>query len=275
MLIIRFLVIYLLFCIPFSSFARDEDPRPSSFDDTEIEETILENDRSSPQTSRDTPTSLPKEESAEASIPLDMPLYKPPMRGAPAGRIAGGTRGEPNELPRLYVLAPDHVGLTVQEQPCLYWFLSKPTSYPIELTVIEDQAITPLLKTMTSGDEESGIHSVRFANYDIHLKTGVRYKWFVSLINDPALNTRVLIAGGVIERIPLSKELRDNLDRAGSWRAPYVYAEEGIWYDSLTSISDIIMSVPDRSPFRMQRASLLEQAGLSEVAEYEKIHSVK
>ena len=75
------------------------------------------------------------------------PVYKPPLRGAPGGRVAGGTRGTGDEALTLSVLAPDHTALTVQEQPSLYWSLSKPSPYPIELTVIDHQAIQPLLET--------------------------------------------------------------------------------------------------------------------------------
>ena len=37
----------------------------------------------------------------------NMPVYNPPSRGAPAGRIGGGTRGGQNVFV-LSVLAPDH-----------------------------------------------------------------------------------------------------------------------------------------------------------------------
>ena len=49
-------------------------------------------------------------------------------------------------LPRLSVLAPDHTGLTTQEQPSLYWYLSEPAPYPIDLTIIDDQTTLPLLR---------------------------------------------------------------------------------------------------------------------------------
>ena len=47
------------------------------------------------------------------------PLYKPPLRGAPGGRVGGGTRGSEREVFVLSVLAPDHTGLTLNEQPSL------------------------------------------------------------------------------------------------------------------------------------------------------------
>ena len=36
------------------------------------------------------------------------------------------------------VIAPDHTGLTLQEQPTLYWYVSKKVPIHVELTVIDD-----------------------------------------------------------------------------------------------------------------------------------------
>ena len=52
-----------------------------------------------------------------------VPVYQLPTRGAPAGRVGGGTRGDKNVFV-LSVLAPDHSALTTSEQPSLYWFIS-------------------------------------------------------------------------------------------------------------------------------------------------------
>ena len=52
------------------------------------------------------------------------PVYKPPLRGAPASRVGGGSRGVRTEMPRLYVLAPPDIGFTTRAKPDLFWFAS-------------------------------------------------------------------------------------------------------------------------------------------------------
>src|SRR4029453_11147001 len=69
-------------------------------------------------------------------VPAGMPTYKPPQRGAPTRRVGGGPRRPGDQLPTIAVLAPDHPGLTIHEQPSLYWFLSEATTYPVEVTLI-------------------------------------------------------------------------------------------------------------------------------------------
>ena len=85
---------------------------------------------------------------AETASPAPAdPVYKPPMRGAPASRVGGGSRGpDSGGAPRIAVLAPDHTGLTTQEQPDLYWYISKPGATRLEITVITDQTVQPLLE---------------------------------------------------------------------------------------------------------------------------------
>ena len=106
-------------------------------------------------------------------------------------------------MPMLSVLAPDHTGLTVQEQPSLYWYLSESTTYPVELTIIDDQSIQPLVETRISGPLQPGVQRVRLADYGMRLSLGVPYRWSVALVVDPDSRSRDIIAGGVIERIAL------------------------------------------------------------------------
>ena len=73
-----------------------------------------------------------KDQSKKPEAPAPVPVYTPPKRGAPGGRIGGATRGIQREVFLLSVLAPDHSGFTTSEQPSLYWFISSSTSLPVE-----------------------------------------------------------------------------------------------------------------------------------------------
>lgn len=198
-----------------------------------------------------------------------MLVYKPPTVGAPVGRIGGGTRGF-GDLPTLNVLAPNHTGLTSQEQPSLYWYISHPTTVPIELTVTAERAATPLLETRLTPPSQPGIQRVRLADYNVRLAPGVRYHWFVALIPDANYRSQDILAGGSIERTPPSDTLRTQLQRAGKAQTPYLYAESGLWYDTVEAISQLITAAPQDAQLREQRAALLEQVGLPDVAAYDR-----
>ena len=169
--------------------------------------------------------------------------------------------------PTLFPLAPDHTGLTIQEQPSLYWYLSRPTSYPVEFTIIADGARQPLLERRLSDSLRLGMQRVRLADYGVRLSVGVPYRWSVAVVVDPDNRSRDVIAGGTIERVAPPAELLAKSARAGKTRAPYIYAEAGLWYDALTAISDLIDAAPEDRTLRQGRASLLEQVGLPQIAE--------
>ncbi len=221
-------------------------------------------------TQKEQPPQQGVEAQSQPSTPAPgMPEYNAPRRGTPGGRVGGGSRGSEHELPMLAVLAPDHTGLTVQEQPSLYWYLSKSTTYPIELTIIDHQTIQPLLEIRLKGLLQPGVQRVRLADHGVHLSPGVPYRWFVALVVDPENRSKDVIAGGAIERTEFPAALRAKLAQAGKAEAPHLYAAEGLWYDALTAISDLMDAAPLDPVPRKQRASLLKQVDLPEIAEYD------
>jgi len=200
-------------------------------------------------------------------------VYNPPKRGVPGGRVGGGTRGGESG-PVMLPLAPDHVGLTTQTQPTLYWYLSKPTNYPIEFTLVDVKATTPILERRLSSSNQAGIQAIRLADYGISLVPGVTYRWYVSLIYGSEASSRDLVAGGAMEVAGGTVELVDQAEArrlTDTVKGDQVqrFAEAGLWYDAINAVSDQIQGHPQDRMFRMQRASLLEQVGLREVAEYE------
>lgn len=199
-----------------------------------------------------------------------VPTYKPPLRGAPASRVGGGSRGvDSGGAPRIAVLAPDHTGLTAQEQPDLYWYLSKPVATKLEITVINDQAIQPLVEAKLDTPTQAGIQRLRLRDLRIHLKPGIEYRWFVGMVADPRQRSSDIIASGTIMHNVPPPDLMQKLAKADKRAMPFIYAEEGYWYDAIATISELIAANPGDAAARRQRAALLEQAGLDEPARFD------
>jgi hypothetical protein len=173
----------------------------------------------------------------------------------------------------LFVLAPDHTGLTADEQPSLYWYLSKATTYPVEFTITEEQAVHPLFETRLSAPLQPGVHRVRLADYGVRLARGVLYRWYVALVVDPDHRAKDIIAGGALELIELPEALHGKLARAGTAEVPHLAAEAGLWYDAVMAISDLIAAAPQQRGLWQQRAALLEQVGLPDIAAHDLRHS--
>ena len=197
------------------------------------------------------------------------PVYRPPLRGAPGGRVGGGTRGTGREVFVLAVLAPDHTGLTATDQPSLYWFISSSTSTPVELTLTDPRATQPVLELRVPPPVQPGVHRLRLADHGVRLAPGVAYRWYVAVVPDSGRRSKDILAGGAIERVEPPAGLRATVAQADQAELPSLYAEAGLWYDAIAALSERIERAPQDAALRRQRAALLAQVGLPEIGEEE------
>jgi hypothetical protein len=207
--------------------------------------------------------SQPKPDSAAKPL-----LYIPPRKGAPAAglRRGGGTRGTNKSVPMISLLAPDHVGFTLHEQPVLFWFTPTNHNLSYEFTLIADQADAPIIEAKLPSPVRGGVQQIRLADYKAKLVPGKRYQWSVALVMDPDEPSANVVAKGAIERVDRNKlehPLSSDMTKADASRR---YAEAGVWYDALMVISDLMQANPEDMESRRQQISLLEQGGLAEVA---------
>jgi len=200
--------------------------------------------------------------------------YKPPLRGAPLTRVGGGTRGVGTAALALNVLAPSDTGLTTQEKPTIYWFVSQPIDKPVELTVTStaslQEAATPALEITLQPPIAKGIHALRLADHGVVLKPGVEYQWFVAVVHNPNQRSHDVLAGGTIKLIPDAAAVQARIQQTSQAQRPAAYAEAGIWYDAIDQLSRQISADRNNQQLRAQRATLLEQVGLREAAAFDR-----
>lgn len=198
--------------------------------------------------------------------------YKPPMRGAPATRVGGGSRSAGFAL-SVNVLAPSETGYTLQEQPTVYWFASSDIDRPVELTVISTaslrEAAKPALEITLQPPIAKGVHALRLADHGVRLQPGVEYQWFVAVVRNPAQRSNDVLAGGTIKRVA-DDAVRSRVEQSAQAQRPAVYAEAGIWYDAIDQLSKQIGAERGNRQLREQRAALLEEVGLREAAAFDR-----
>ena len=148
--------------------------------------------------------------------------------------------------------------------------LSQETQHPVDIILTDRQSVKPLLETRLQPPLQPGIQLVRLADYNIRLAPGIAYKWSVSLITDPSQHSRDIVTAGTIERIDLPDELRPQLVQADKRTSAHLYATAGLWYDTIAPLFELIDAVPQDALLRRQRATLLDQEGLTEAAAYDR-----
>jgi hypothetical protein len=199
----------------------------------------------------------PQEEAArrsreERSKPV---VYRPPRRGSPGGRVAGGGRGSP-ALPQPLALAPDHVAWTQSASPSLFWHLdgAPPETARIVFTLVLADGVEPLVERELALPAAAGIQRIRLADFGVMLSPEVDYAWSVSLLAGDDRSADLVSEGTL--RLVGSDVL------GGRPASARVFAEQGLWYDALEALSDALDETPSDPELRAQRDSLLRQAGL-------------
>ncbi len=204
-----------------------------------------------------------------------MPIYKPRKGSALRGRVDGGFRGGVEGEPVLHVLAPaDHVGETLKKSPALYWYLSQPTTLPVEFTLENSQQPKPLLVTELKSPACSGIQMIRLSDLNQVLEEEIQYRWHISLIVDAESRSKDIHAMGFIELVPFTQAIFEGRTGCKDTMDVFcLYVTAGLWYDAVQVISDLIMAYPKDRVLRLMRASLLEQVGLNDVAEWDRMQN--
>jgi hypothetical protein len=195
------------------------------------------------------------------------PVYVPPFRGAPSRRIGGGSRSLEVNKPYLTVIAPDHTGFTIQEQPTIYWYISESSTTTVEFTMTTEKGDDRFIEIKLPATEVSGLQRFSLKEHNVRLAPNVEYKWYVSIVPDPKRRSKDIIAGGSIMRISLNEKLKQKLDKASTENIFYVLAEEGIWYDTIQSLSGLIEKYPGNKSYKSYRAKLFGQVGLTDISE--------
>ncbi len=198
------------------------------------------------------------------------PVFKPMVSGAPTRRVGGGSRGSEGGSIHLTVLAPESTGYTLDPQPALYWSVSEKTDKPVKLTLVyADIALgtKPLLETMISPANQ-GIQGLDLGDHQVTLKPDVEYEWSVSIEVDPKQPSSNLVSGGtlMLKTDGFPATLSQQLKTATEQEKTFLFAEAGLWYDAIGTLSQLIDKQPQDKSLREQRASLLEQVKLEQVA---------
>lgn len=196
-------------------------------------------------------------------------VYRPQESGQRPSRVHSIARGKSGDMPMLSVLVPNHTGLTIKDQPSLFWYQSKPCALRFELTLVVPDIAQPVLEFSLPRAEREGVQRLPLQDQNTTLSPGVEYQWTVALVPDEENRSQDIISSGTIKRLAPSPEFMSKIVKKTQEELVYLYAEEGLWYDALETVSELIVANPS-AHFHELRAQLLEQADLPDVAAYDR-----
>jgi Domain of Unknown Function (DUF928) len=165
----------------------------------------------------------------------------PPNLGDPGGRgQGGGSRGPCDNYDKVSaLLPPSQWGLTTLEYPTIWLNLPKglAAQVPVEFVLADNQGKV-LFKEITDAVKTSaGINPFPVPTRAPALQVNQQYSWSIAIYCDADVPDKPVVIRGNIGRSALSSlattqfsQRLDAIDRAS------IYAEQGFWYDALTTL---------------------------------------
>ena len=194
------------------------------------------------------------------------------------GATRGGSfwRGQPPTA-----LLPDSgTGLTVAEYPTIFVYVPllevpRTTVRTAEFVLRDEKGNQVYATTFTLPDTEGIVSiSIPATGTLTPLKIGKEYGWNFLLIPDPDDRAQNSLVEGSIKRVPLSPTLVRELQKASPNDRPAMYAEAGIWYETLTTLAELRRANPNDATLANQWKDLLRSVGLNRIAEKNLLESL-
>ena len=205
--------------------------------------------------------------------------FKPPNRGAPPQTTEGGSRGCGNYTGEksLTALAPSRsLPLTVQKHPTFFWHVPESFSaQTLEFTLLDAKDEQELYRKSFSVSETPGIASIAVPDTVEPLEKGKMYHWYLVAICDPDDRTGDIIIDGWIELVEPSQALLENLEKATDNERPSIYAQAGIWQETIATLAKLRQENPNDYSLTARWEELLNSVQLGELAEYPLVRIVQ
>jgi len=201
---------------------------------------------------------------------LEKVVFVPHDVGAPKVTDAGGVRGI-GSAPKLLVLAPERLSLSLSPSPTLYWYVSKATETPVRFTLLSDDPniVDPILEVDLGARSGPGIYSIPLAQYGVRLASKRRYSWSVAVSSKDGSFSEEPVAQTWLEHSP-SATLDPFLATSSPFDQTVEFANNGYWYDAINMVSRQIETGDQSVPWREIRAHLLDQAALKLAAKFDR-----
>lgn len=196
-----------------------------------------------------------------------------PKNGTPSGRRRGGAgrNGCPTQLSKIVALVPgltkestdkSTFETTVSEYPTFWVYVPElPNNARFaEFTLQNIDNKQKIYRQSFVLSEQSGIISFNLPpKPEYSLKIGIKYRWiFTVYCNEKqTISEDYVSVDSYIERVAMKENIQSDNYLA--------YAENNIWYDSLTTLAELRRKSPKEELFLQDWLELLEAANLTDI----------
>ena len=202
--------------------------------------------------------------------------FEPPSRGIPGRREAGGTRGgtcfaaSASNPSRMTALIPEStLGRTASDKPMFFYYVPfKLNNTPVDFELTDENDKTLYNQSFVLSSDTPGIIQVDLSQQKNipGLKADQNYRWYLTIkcdLDDPSGN---IVVHGWVQRVELSSSQRTQLAQADPLQRLQLYAQKGLWYETLAMLAQLRSSNPNNSSLQSEWSQLLNAVGLARLA---------
>jgi len=204
--------------------------------------------------------------------------FKPPRRGIPGRREGAGTRDPyacvQGNLRLTAIMPQTNLGLTTAVYPRFFWYSPRTrakfaqfTLYEVDEATMENKISIYTSTFRISGT--SGIASLPLPNTTFlpPLTVGKDYHWSLALICNPDNREQNITVDGWVQRIAPAAAFTNQLGATKSQDLPTLYANNGLWFDTVTTLAEQRCANPNDTSLAASWAQLLKSVKLDTIAE--------
>lgn len=218
-------------------------------------------------------------------IQISMAFEPPPGEGMPSRTAGGGSRGQTlavmqgmTATPPLMALVPAFYtqpngtetnikGLTLTATPTFFFYVPQIPAKEAAFS-LKDENNNDIYQTRLAIPNQPGIVSITLPKDTPELKIGQTYRWSFGVIynDEKTEEPKVVFVSGEVKRTEPDAALKAKLQQAEPLKKAEIYAENGIWFESLATLAQLRQNQPTNETLTKQWNDLLQSVGLEAVA---------
>lgn len=200
--------------------------------------------------------------------------FKVPKRGAPRSTAGGASRGsclrssqQLTNKPLTAIVPRTRLGLTFAERPSVFVYVPQSPAQSAGFLLLSNDDTEVVYETIFALPPKAGVVRFDLPATAPALEVGKQYHWFVTTLCDATsgLSGSPTVEGW-LERSAPDAALTKALQKTLPGNRPNLYAEAGIWHETLATLADLQQKYPQNTKLLTDWRETLQSVGLATVA---------
>jgi Domain of Unknown Function (DUF928) len=177
----------------------------------------------------------------------------------PRARVSSTDKCLQGPLPLTALIPESQLGLTTVADPTLFFYIPQTSAPELEL-IVQNENEQEIFKQKYKPNNKAGIISLHLPVNSLAINK--QYKWKLSLICNPADKSQNKFVAGLIQRVLPDPQLARKLQQVTKQERAALYAEAGIWQDTLATLAQMRYLVPNNQELATEWSGLITGKGV-------------